>query len=200
MCSPSPSPVRPDPNIDPFPDNLSPDYKNIDACTNFDQLACAGFNIHHDIPPDRSSYSTSTVMSENGQTTLRHILESPYPRDSHHSYFSPKMLAASVVSTDEQNFHTMQTAYNSCLDEETLAKLGVQPLVELVRQVTDSFPVTPAEMEGDMLVAEKDHAALSETILLLEKLGVTTFEDLGTGADDKNPVSLPCTCWQAKCN
>jgi endothelin-converting enzyme len=167
--------------------NLSPDYKNIDACTNFDQLACAGFNIHHDIPQDRSSYSTSTVMSENGQITLRHILESPYPRDSRHSYFSPKMLAASVIPTDEQNFNTMQTAYNSCLDEETLAKLGVQPLVELVRQVAGSFPVTPAEMEGDTLVTEKDHAALSETILLLEKLGVTTFEDLGTGADDKNP-------------
>ena len=133
-------------------------------------------------------------MSENGQITLRHILESPYPRESRHSFFSPKMLAASVTSTDEGNFNTMQTAYNSCLDETTLARLGVQPLVQLVQQVADTFPVTPADIEGNTLVAEKDHTALSNTILLLEKLGVTTFEALGTGADDKHPVSLPDTC------
>lgn len=89
----------------------------------------------------------------------------------------------------------MQAAYSSCLDETTLAKLGVQPLRQLVQQVTDTFTVTHADIEGNTLVTEKDHAALSDTILLLEKIGVTTFEALGTGADDKNPVSPPYTYW-----
>lgn len=64
------------------PDNLSPDYQTIDPCSNFDTLVCAGFDNRYDIPADKSSYSTGTIMSENGQTTLRHILESPYPTKS----------------------------------------------------------------------------------------------------------------------
>lgn len=63
-------------------DNLSPDYQKVDPCTSFDHLVCDGFNNRHDIPQDLSSYSTGTIMSENGQTILRHILESPYPTSS----------------------------------------------------------------------------------------------------------------------
>ncbi|OTB04317.1 hypothetical protein M426DRAFT_320912 [Hypoxylon sp. CI-4A] len=164
--------------------NLSPDYQQIDPCTNFDTLVCDGFSNRHDIPQDRSSYSTGTMMSENGQTTLRHILESLYPTDSQHSSFSPQNLFALAASTDEENFNKIQQAYNSCLNETNLQKVGVEPLVALISQVATSFPVTESDSG---LLEEADYAALSETVLLLEKMGVTSFVGLTAGADDKNP-------------
>ncbi|KAI0853671.1 endothelin-converting enzyme 1 [Daldinia vernicosa] len=166
--------------------NLSPDYKTIDPCTNFDTLVCDGFINRHDIPQDKSSYSTGTIMSENGQTTLRHILESPYPTTSKHSSFSPQNLVKVAASTDEENFRMIQDAYNSCLDEATLQKVGVKPLVDLINQVITSFPVDDA-YGSDSRLEEADYPALSDTILLLEKLGVSSFVGLTAGADDKNP-------------
>ncbi|OTB16113.1 hypothetical protein K445DRAFT_317105 [Daldinia sp. EC12] len=166
--------------------NLSPDYKTIDPCTNFDTLVCDGFINRHDIPQDKSSYSTATIMSENGQTTLRHILESPYPTTSKHSSFSPQNLIKIAASTDEENFRMIQDAYNSCLDEATLQKVGVEPLVGLIDQVVASFPVDGTS-GSDAPLGEADYAALSDTILLLEKIGVSSFIGLTAGADDKNP-------------
>ncbi|KAI1376163.1 endothelin-converting enzyme 1 [Hypoxylon crocopeplum] len=165
--------------------NLSPDYQSVDACTNFDTLVCDGFNNRHDIPQDRGSYSTGTIMSENGQTTLRHILESPYPTASKHSSFSPQNLVKLVASTDEENFLMIQEAYNACMNETTLQGIGVAPLVSLIEEVATSFPV--AEGALDQPLEQADYAALSDTILLLEQIGITSFVGLAAGADDKNP-------------
>jgi endothelin-converting enzyme len=62
--------------------NLSPDYKNIDPCTDFEQLACGGWDDRHDLRPDQGDAFTGTIMSENSQMLLRHILEAPYPDES----------------------------------------------------------------------------------------------------------------------
>ncbi|KAI1108761.1 peptidase family M13 [Nemania sp. NC0429] len=164
--------------------NLSPDYKNLDPCTQFDTLVCEGFHARHDIPEDRSSFSTASIMSNNGQTTLRHILESPYPGDSKHSSFSPMNLQSLAVSTDEGNFILMQDSYNACMNETTLKTIGLAPLIDLISNVARSFPA--ADDTEDVLQTE-DYTKLSDTILLLEKLGVTSFEGLYTGADDSNP-------------
>ncbi|KAI1471624.1 endothelin-converting enzyme 1 [Daldinia caldariorum] len=166
--------------------NLSPEYKKIDPCTDFDTLVCDGFINRHDIPQDKSSYSTATIMLENGQTTLRHILESPYPTISKHSSFSPQNLIEIAASTDEENFRMVQDAYNSCLDEATLQEIGVEPLVRLINQVAASFPVDGAS-GSDASLGEADYAALSNTILLLERIGVPSFIGITAGADDKNP-------------
>lgn len=171
--------------------NLAPDYQDIDACTNFDQLVCSGFNDRHDIPEDRSSYSTAAQMSENGQTIIRHILEDVYPGSSQHSSFSPMNLAVMASSADEMNFNTMKTAYNACLNETAIKDVGIQPLVHLIEEVAKSFPTTKGSTTDSQALGADDLTHLSDTILLLERLGVSTFEYLGTGADDKDPVSIP---------
>ncbi|KAK6085991.1 endothelin-converting enzyme [Seiridium cupressi] len=164
--------------------NLAPNYESIDACTNFDQLVCDGFNDRHDIPADRSSYSTITSMFETGQTIIRHILEGEYPGGSKHSSFSPRNLVSIASSTDEDNFNKMKEAYSACANETALKEIGVQPLVSLIQEVADSFPVKKG---NDSLFTERDSVKLSDTILLLEKWGVSPFVYLSTGADDKNP-------------
>ncbi|ORY64027.1 peptidase family M13 [Pseudomassariella vexata] len=168
--------------------NLSPDYQNIDACTDFNHLVCDGFDARHDIAADRSAVSTISSMADNGKTILRHILESPYPNASQHSTFSPLNLLNVAASTDEDNFNMMQETYNSCINETALQKLGVQPLLSLVREVANHFPLGPGNSYGESgKLGENDFPQLSDAILFLQQIGVTTFESLGTGADDKNP-------------
>ncbi|KAI1846488.1 hypothetical protein JX266_007385 [Neoarthrinium moseri] len=169
------------------PDDLSPDYQSIDPCTNFDQLVCQGWQARHDIPEDRSSSSTLSLMAEEGQTTIRHILEGSYPGQSKHSSFSPMRLASVVASTDEENFNVMKVAYNACINETAIKQVGVQPLVDLIREVAEVFPVVDGSDTANEVLGKDDYARLSDTILLLEKWGVSTFEELGTGADDKDP-------------
>ncbi|KAI1344016.1 endothelin-converting enzyme 1 [Xylariaceae sp. FL0016] len=167
--------------------NLSPDYKTIDPCTSFDTLVCDGFNARYDIPSDSSSYSTSTLMSDNGKTALRHILESPYPNASQHSSFSPMNLVRIAASTDEDNFLTMQEAYNACMDESTIKEVGVEPLRNLISKISKSFPVAEGSYRDDEPLSPQDYASLTNTTVMLEKMQVSWFEGLYVGADDKNP-------------
>ncbi|XXG97102.1 hypothetical protein Hte_003397 [Hypoxylon texense] len=107
-----------------------------------------------------------------------------------HSSFSPRNLVQTAASTDEDNFLMIQEAYNSCLNETALQSIGVAPLVNLIDQVATSFPVAEGAYGGDGPLEEADYAALSETVLLLERMAVSVFVALTAGADDKNPNAV----------
>jgi endothelin-converting enzyme len=62
--------------------NLDPNYKDIDPCTDFRQLTCGGWDERHDLRPDQGDAFTGTIMAEESQMLLRHILEAPYPDES----------------------------------------------------------------------------------------------------------------------
>jgi hypothetical protein len=62
--------------------NLSPNYKELDPCNNFEELVCGGWRERHDLRADQGDAFTGTIMSEQSQLLLRHILEAQYPEDS----------------------------------------------------------------------------------------------------------------------
>ncbi|KAK4446546.1 putative metalloendopeptidase [Podospora aff. communis PSN243] len=156
--------------------NLSPKYKELDPCTDFEELVCGGWRERHDLRPDQGSAFTGTIMAENSQLLLRHILEAPYPKSSKHSFFSPMQLAATSHSVDEDNFEKMTAAYNACLNEDTIKDLGIAPLSKIIDEIKASYPLTAASDD-----------ALSNTILLLAKYGISALVSPGAGADDTNP-------------
>lgn len=92
-----------------------------------------------------------------------------------------------AASTDEENFLAMKESYNACMNETALKAIGLTPLIDLIGNVAQSFP---AADDTEEVLQPEDYTKLSDTILLLEKLGVTSFESLYTGADDRNPVCL----------
>lgn len=170
--------------------NLSPDYKNVDPCTDFEQLVCGGWDDRHDLRPDQGDAFTGTIMSENSQMLLRHILEAPYPNDSNHSNFSPAQLVESLSSVDEQNFDKLKAAYDACMDEEKIKAAGVKPLMEVLHQVADLFPVKESAFNRRTPLTAADSKDIAETVLYLEKLGVSALISSGAGADDKDPDTV----------
>jgi endothelin-converting enzyme len=62
--------------------NLAPNYKELDPCTDFEELVCGGWKDRHDLRADQGDAFTGTIMSENSQLLLRHILEASYPSAS----------------------------------------------------------------------------------------------------------------------
>ncbi|KAK6612031.1 Endothelin-converting enzyme 1-like protein 1 [Botrytis cinerea] len=167
--------------------NLSPKYTELDACSNFEELVCGGWRDHHDLRPDQGDAFTGTIMSENSQTLLRHILEGDYPKESKHSSFSPAMLSSSPASVDEENFDKLKAGYNACMNETKIKTVGITPLQEITKQLTDMFSV-----KGDkhLLMKSEDHSSLTDTIEYMAKLGSSALISSGTGPDDKDPDTV----------
>ncbi|KAK7193250.1 hypothetical protein DPSP01_008151 [Paraphaeosphaeria sporulosa] len=157
--------------------NLSPNYKELDPCDDFEELVCGGWRDRHDLRPDQGDAFTGTIMNENSELLLRHILDSPYPKDSQHSYFSPMNLLAVKKSADEENFDKMKAAYDACIDEDKIKDVSAGPLLDVLDRIKNTYAVDKS-------------ASLKDIILLLAKYGVSALITAGTGADDRDPDTV----------
>lgn len=101
-----------------------------------------------------------------------------------HSSFSPAQLLQTLSSVDESNFLKLKSAYDACMNEDKIKSDGVKPLLEILHQVADMFPVNTTTKAVSPKTNKDD---LADTILYLSKLGVTSLVALGAGADDKDP-------------
>ena len=82
-------------------------------------------------------------MAENSQSVLRHVLESPFPKD--------EIEATSKLSIDEQNFQKMQDAYSACMNDTQIKEHGAQPLLELLSKVEELYPPHPCGQSVGMM-------------------------------------------------
>ena len=115
--------------------SMSPRYKSIDPCTDFQSYVCEGFDMSHDLRDDQTDIWTGQVMAENAQLVLRRILEAPFPGQDLKTFGSG--------SIDEKNFQKMQDAYSACMNESQIAEQGSQPLLELLSMVEELYPPHP---------------------------------------------------------
>ena len=163
--------------------NMSPRRDEIDPCTSFDKYVCEGWEENHDLRADQDSSFTGTIMEETSQQILRHVLESPYT-DSH------QLVEISSLA-EKQLFTKLQDAYNACMNEDKIKEIGSRPLLEVLRQIEklfpavapqrafDSFPHQVEQYQKGMSFKENNH--LSNTIIYLESIGVTTLVSFTVG-------------------
>jgi endothelin-converting enzyme len=85
-------------------------------------------------------------------------------------------------SADEKNFDKMKTAYEACLNEDEVKRVGARPLVDVLDEIKKVYP---ADASG-----ASDEHALADTILLLAKYGITSLVSADTGADDTDPDNV----------
>ncbi|KAJ5887912.1 Peptidase M13 [Penicillium taxi] len=147
--------------------NLDPNYKSIDPCTDFDQYVCGGWREIHDMRSDQGSIFAGTIMEENSQTRLRHIVERSEPSEQ----------------SDTENFKKLKDAYDACLDEFTIRQRGSEPLVHILAELKKVYPAEKGIVSGTL-----DH--LTSAILYLIKSGVEALVSPGVSADDRDPDNV----------
>ncbi len=76
------------------------------------------------------------------------------------------------------------------MDEDTIKKEGIKPLLEVLHRVADLFPVKESAFRRRTPLSAQDSKDLGSTVLFLTKLGVPALLSFGAGADDKDPDSV----------
>src|SRR3954454_25313907 len=86
--------------------------KNADPCQDFYQFACGKFTSLHPIPPDRSSFGSTTLMADENERILHSILDQ----------------AAAGGANRTPNEQKIGDYYASCLDTAAIDREGLKPL------------------------------------------------------------------------
>jgi endothelin-converting enzyme len=73
------------------------------------------------------------------------------------------------------------------MDEATIKKAGIKPLLEVVHQVAELFPVTESAFHKRTPLLGKNKEDIPDVLFYLKKLGLSALVSLGAGADDKDP-------------
>lgn len=158
-------------------ENMSPRYHELDPCTDFDKFVCEGWAERHDLRADQGGAFTGTIMAENAQMILRHVLESPYPVDSQ---------VIEVNSAAKQKiFEKLHDAYDACMDERAIRGMGSAPLLDVLRKVEELFPAArpyddvttfPGVQEvGQKGLSFVDDSPLTKTVAYLTSIGVNAL-------------------------
>ncbi|KAK1760022.1 hypothetical protein QBC47DRAFT_438404 [Echria macrotheca] len=147
--------------------NLSPNYKQLDPCTDFEEMVCGGFRANHNLGDDLYM-DVGTVLQLETTKRMLSVLESPYPGESNHSSFSPRRLSTRDVSIDQQNFDKMKLAYTTCQNDTAIIEAGIRPISQLLDQLNATFRA------GDW----------SETYSFLLRLGIAPLLTLDVVEDD----------------
>ncbi|THY11526.1 endothelin-converting enzyme [Aureobasidium pullulans] len=152
--------------------SLSPSYEKLDPCDDFRTYVCAGFDAAHEIREDQAGVGNLQIMNENNQLILKHILESPAPKDT--------SLFWTAANPDLEIFDKLQDGYNACMNESLLASIGSEPLLDLLLQLDKIYPTEKSKKN-------KDDNSLTKAIEFLMSIGVGGPVSIDVGADDKDP-------------
>ncbi len=119
------------------------------------------------MPDDKSRVGTFSTLDEGNKIVLKRIFEGSYPEDL--------SLTPKDAELDKQLFTKVQDIYYSCLNETIIDELGIQPLVDLLKDT-----VLPGFLFGS------DMSKLAEAIALNHRYGLNALFAMGVEADFKN--------------
>ena len=168
---------------------MSPRYREIDPCTRFDDFVCEGWQEKHVLRADQDSSFTGTLMQENSEVVLRHLLETPFS-DSH-----PRLDPHS--SPEASIFGKLRDAYDACMDEGRLHELGSQPLITVLRKIEELFPAARPHSSSEpfpQMLHEKQKGLvytgenqLATTVGYLASIGVESILSFSVGVSPADP-------------
>ena len=153
---------------------MSPRYREIDPCVDFNKFVCEGWTEKHDLRADQGSSFTGTVMAENSQQILRHVLESPYTAE--------RQMMEMDSSAKRDIFEKLKDSYDACMDEEKIKGIGSAPLLDVLRKIEELFPASRPHTdfetfpilinEGQKGLMFDGENKLSKTVAYLASIGV----------------------------
>ena len=93
---------------------------------------------------------------------------------------------------DRKSFTLVKTAYETCLNETELKRVGMAPLSKMLDDVAKVFPVNVSSYTNlnSTTMKESDGVNFRELELYLARAGLGGFVEFSPGRDDKQPVGL----------
>jgi len=150
--------------------NLSPNYKQLDPCTDFEEMICGGWRDSHPLTPGTVGGDSINVLGElskGGLAKLRATLEGSYPGGSSQAELADQ-------SVDEQNFNTLKLAFSSCMDNKAIEAAGAEPILDLLDRLQESF-------------VGANGSDWTNTNSFLHSIGSSGLVFFGTKIDDGDP-------------
>lgn len=93
--------------------------------------------------------------------------------------------SSAMKLADEENFDKMKAAYDTCLNEDQIKRVGEAPLLQFLDEVKKTYPAQSTE-------GSSSHA-LSDIIALFTEYGIPSLVSVGTGADARDPDTVVVT-------
>lgn len=132
--------------------------QSVNPCVDFYQFACGTWMANNPIPPDQSSWGRFSELAERNRTILRNILEKASVNDPKRTLLDQKI----------------GDFYGSCMDEQTIEKLGIQPL----------------KPDLDRIGAITSKAGILNALVRLHLLGVNAMFRFGSSPDLKDSMHM----------
>jgi Peptidase family M13 len=167
--------------------SLSPDYKKIDPCIDFEELVCGGWNQNHVLNSDEPM-TVASVFTELENKVLaiqREILEGPYP------------IMGDSSAIDRENFDKIKVAYHACMNENITPKAGAESLTKILNEIVRLYPAEAPTLLDNVSIETQERDEIANVMTFLSKFYVSTLLDLEPGRNIKDPVSkilLPLLC------
>lgn len=81
----------------------------------------------------------------------------------------------------------MQTAYQTCMNTTAIMTTGVEPLVNLLTQVTKAFPLSDEDYENPKNLTKEDYKSTQTAYAMLGEMGVQPFYTTAIFPNPKDP-------------
>ncbi|KAF9958333.1 Endothelin-converting enzyme 2 [Mortierella alpina] len=148
-----------------------------DPCEDFSAHVCGGFNPK--IPVHESRANRLDLIRERNMLVIKSILEGAASHPiSHHE------------AANRRNLRKLQDLYSSCMNDTQIARVGRQPVLDVIQEIVTLFPVNkgnPFEHLQKSTMAETlertmrnnisgiDSQAFSRTLAFFNKIGLDSL-------------------------
>lgn len=92
-----------------------------------------------------------------------------------------------LLLKDGEGLSKLKDAYNACMDEKTIRKTGLQPLIDILQRISNPFTLVNGGQRNKPSISALDHAT-SSSIMFLAQLGVSALVSLQPSQDIMSPV------------
>ena len=133
---------------------LSYQDTSFDPCEDFVGYATAGWVKSNPLPKSKAIWGSFNQVQKHNQQVVLEILKRPIEIKSE----AELKKETPEQKAEQENLVILKTAFNDCLDEDQLDKIGTAPLLDIVDHIQTLFPAVYPKSAAAIAV-EASHAS-----------------------------------------